>query len=423
MRARWATAGKLLLMLVASAALSSCWSNDWHILFPNGLGNGSNANPPGTVSVSLQRVFASLTFSSPVQMLQAPGDSTRWYVVEAGGVVRSFANSSSASTTTTFLDITARLTSGGELGLLSMAFHPDFPTDPRVFVWYTATVSGQLVSRLSSFQLASDGTTLDATSESVLFTVNQPENNDKGGLVLFGPDGFLYLGLGDGGGTGDMHGTIGNAQNTATLLGKIVRIDVNSSLTPYGIPASNPYAGNALCNVDGAGSAACPEIYALGVRNPWRYSFDAGDGTMWIGDVGQDEWEEVDHLPQPASNFAAFNLGWRCREGAHDYDPDDCGSPTNLIDPVAEYSHSVGQAITGGYVYRGSAIPALVGRYVFADSATHLLWNIAGDTTATLDVTGGNDTGLELVSFGQSVDDELFAVDYSGGGLYQLTAP
>jgi glucose/arabinose dehydrogenase len=414
----------MLLTLALCGLLAGCWQNDLSLLhLGSSSSGGSSADPPGTVSVSLQRVFPSLTFASPVLMLQAPADSTHWYVVQVGGLVKSFVNTSNASSATTFLDITDRVTSGGSLGLLSIAFHPDFPTDPRVFVCYTATVSGQLVTRLSSFTLASNATTLNAASENILFSVNQPQSNNTGTLVLFGPDGFLYLGLGDGGGSGDVHGTIGNAQNPNTLLGKIVRIDVDTNLAPYAIPAGNPYVGDALCNATGTGSAACPEIYALGLRNPWRYSFDAADGSLWIGDVGQDDWEEVDHLAQPGINFAGYNLGWRCREGAHAYDANNCGTATSLIDPVAEYSHSVGQAITGGYVYRGSAIPALAGRYVFADSVAHRLWNIAGTTTATLEVTGGLDTGLQLVSFGQSLSDELFAVDFTGGGLYQLSAP
>jgi glucose/arabinose dehydrogenase len=386
---------------------------------------GSSLDPPGTVALAVTRVYPNLTFTAPVNLVHPPGDATRWFVVEQAGHVREFANNASttAASVTDFADLTDRVTAGGELGLLDIAFPPGFPTDARVFAWYTATVGGQLVSHLSSFRLTTGNATVDRSTETVLITVNQPESNHKGGHLAFGPDGYLYLGLGDGGGSGDMHGTIGNAQNVNTLLGKLIRIDVNSATQPYGIPANNPYVANVYCNANGSGTAPCPEIYALGLRNPWRYSFDSVDGSLWIGDVGQDLWEEVDHVAQPAGAFAAFNFGWRCREGAHDYNTV-CGSPTGLIEPVADYSHSVGTVITGGYVYRGTAIPALVGRYIFADSGSGKLWNIAGNTTATLQVNGGGlATGLALVSFAEGVNKEIYGVDYGSGNLYQITAP
>lgn len=431
MQARLTMDGLRLLILAAAGLLSACGGGDSSLSSSGGTTSSSSSSssggtigePPGTVALAVQRVFPNLSFAAPVMMLQAPGDTTRWFVVEQAGVVREFSNDATAATTTDFADLTDRVTYGGELGLLDLAFHPNFPTDARVFAWYTTTEGGQLVSRLSSFRLTTGNATVDRSTETILFRVNQPESNHNGGHIAFGPDGYLYLGLGDGGGSGDVHGTIGNGQDPNTLLGKFIRIDINSASTPYGIPASNPYVGNALCNGNGTGAAPCPEIYALGVRNPWRYSFDSADGSMWIGDVGQDLWEEVDHLAQPGPGFAGYNLGWRCREGAHDFKPTTCGSATNLIDPVADYDHTVGQVITGGYVYRGSAIPALVGRYVFADSGSGRLWNMSATTTPTLQVTGGLATGLELVSFGEAVNHELFGVDYASGNLYQITAP
>ena len=189
------------------------------------------------------------------------------------------------------------------------------------------------------------------------------------------------------------HGTIGNGQRLSTLLGKMLRIDVNGTTgaTRYAIPAGNPYAGNAVCNNDtGAFTQNCPEIYAYGFRNPWRWSFDTGSGELWVGDVGQNAWEEVDRV------VAGGNYGWRCREGAHAFNGT-CGTnAASAIDPIAEYSHAQGISITGGFVYRGSAIPALVGRYVFGDFGSGRIWHVARDTTPTLQVTTGFDSGLGI---------------------------
>jgi glucose/arabinose dehydrogenase len=287
-----------------------------------------------------------------------------------------------------------------------------------VFLSYTATVGGQLQSRLSAFQTTNAGQTFVPGSETILLTVNQPESNHNGGHVVFGPDGYLYFGLGDGGGSGDMHGSIGNGQESHTLLGKILRIDVNAAATPYGIPAGNPNAGNALCNT-GTGTAACPEIYALGVRNPWRFSFDATTGMLWIADVGQDTWEEVDRI-----SGSGVNLGWRCREGAHAFNASACGAATNLTDPIAEYGHSTGQSITGGFVYRGSVYSGLRGIYIFADFVAGKLFQLpaTASSATTQTITTGATTGLQVASFGESVDHEIYALDYSGGGVYQLQA-
>jgi len=196
-------------------------------------------------ALSVSRVFPNLSFTQPVALLQAPGDSTRWFVVEQGGRVIVFDNDPGASATTVFLDIAARVSAGGETGLLGMAFHPGFPADPRVFVNYTAASAG-LVTRVSEFRLAAGGTSLDASTERVRLVVRQPESNHNGGHIAFGPDGYLYIGLGDGGGANDVHGEIGNGQLMTTLLGKMLRIDVSAG-SPYGIPPDNPFAGNALC--------------------------------------------------------------------------------------------------------------------------------------------------------------------------------
>ncbi len=374
-----------------------------------------NPPPPPTLTLAVSRVFPALSFASPLGMMQAPGDANRWFVIEQTGRIRVFANQAGASAATAFLDISGRVSCCGEMGLLGVAFHPLFPADPRVYVSYTAYEGAQLVSRLAEYRSRDGGATLDPASELVLLHVNQPETNHNGGNILFGPDGYLYLGLGDGGGAGDMHGSIGNGQNLNTLLGKMLRIDVNAGLTPYGIPAGNPYAANPPCGAGGTGSAPCAEIYAWGLRNPWRYSFDR-NGALWIADVGQDSWEEVDRITAPA------NLGWRCREGAHPYNAS-CGPGTALTDPVAEYGHNPDEAITGGYVYRGSRYPTIAGEYVFGDFISGRLFHISGATSAgsTLEVTTGFGTGISPSAFGEDMNGEIYVVDYTGGGLYELT--
>jgi len=348
--------------------------------------------------------------------MQAPGDATRWFVIQQGGQVRVFANNPAVTVSSSFVDISGRITSGGETGLLGMAFHPNFPTDPRVYLSYTAP--GPLRSRISEFTTPDGGMTLDPNSERIVLTVNQPESNHNGGGIVFGPDGFLYFGLGDGGGGNDQHGAIGNGQLLTTLLGKFVRIDISGTTGAalYRIPADNPFAAStSLCGTTGSGPQNCPEIYAVGFRNPWRWSFDRQTDELWVGDVGQNAIEEVDRVVRGG------NYGWRCFEGTRNTGLA-CGSPANPIPPVAEYGRSVGVTVTGGYVYRGQAFPGLVGRYIFADVGSARIFDIPSGTQPTLTVTSGFNSGLSITSFGEANDGELYAVDYGGGGLYQITA-
>lgn len=363
-----------------------------------------------TPTLGVERVFPLLSFTQPVAMLQAPGDSTRWFVVEQGGRVRVFANNPQVAQFATFADISDRVTAGGEMGLLGMAFHPDFPGDPRVFLSYSNETAGSRVNRLSEFRLGAGGN-LDPASERILMSVSQPETNHNGGQIAFGLDGFLYVGRGDGGGGNDQHGAIGNGQLLTTLLGKVLRIDV-SPASGYAIPPDNPFVGNPQCGAGGTGAQNCPEIYAWGFRNPWRWSFDRVTGTMWLGDVGQNAIEEIDRV------ILGGNYGWRCREGTR-VTGLACGSAQNLLPPVAEYGRSEGFSVTGGYVYRGSAIAGLQGRYVFGDFSGRL-WHIAGDTQPTMVMTGGALTGVNIASFGEAHDGELYVVHY-GGQLYRLT--
>jgi uncharacterized repeat protein (TIGR03806 family) len=379
--------------------------------------------PSSTVSVEQQRVFPNLpNFTQPIAMLQAPGNSARWYVVQKTGSVRVFDNNPTVSSTSEFINLASRMPTitgpTDERGLLGMAFHPNYPTDPRVFFFYTGTDTALgAVDRVSQFTLAAGGTTLDPASELELLDVDDPESNHNGGNIAFGPDGFLYIGIGDGGGAGDAHGTIGNGQLLTTLLGKMLRIDVSASnpTTTYTIPPSNPYAANPRCNVSGNGTANCPEIFAYGFRNPWRWSFDRVSGQLWLNDVGQGALEEVDLVT------LGGNYGWRCFEGTNPYS-NTCGpNGASAIPPVAQYGRTLGQSTTGGVVYRGSAIPNLHGRYVFGDFATGNLWSIARDTTPTLNLTAdqARSTGLQIASFGQDTDGEVYIV-HLGGTLHRL---
>jgi glucose/arabinose dehydrogenase len=380
----------------------------------------AGGDPPTQVSLAVERVFGDLPlFTAPVAALQAPGNGSSWYIVEQQGRVLAFDATAGVAATRTVLDLRDRVTAGGERGLLGMAFHPAFPTNPRVYLSYTTTVAGALVSHVSEFLTNDGGATFDAASERVLLRVEQPDTNHNGGHVAFGPeDGLLYVGFGDGGDGGDPWGAIGNGQDLQTLLGKMLRIDVDgtSATAPYRVPPDNPYAGNATC-AEGGGAQPCPEIHAYGFRNPWRWSFDRATGELWVADVGQSAREEVDRV------VAGGNYGWRCFEGTLVYNPV-CGPNAGLsLPPVLEYARDAGQAITGGYVYRGTAIPPLVGRYVFGDFGSGRLWHEPRgvEPTPLVQAADGVNTGLRIVSFAEAIDGELYVLDY-GGALYRIVA-
>lgn len=372
----------------------------------------TSVDPPvtGTLpAITTARVFDQLSFNQPLALLQAPGDSNRWFVVERSGYIRTFANSPSASSATIFLDLSDRVdANANEAGLLGIAFHPNFPVTPEVFVSFTRTGS-PLVSYVSRFFSSDNGQTLDAGVEDIILTVLQSSSNHNGGNLAFGPDGNLYVGFGDGGGAGDVDG---NAQNTSNLLGALVRINIDGDL-PYEIPAGNPFAAGPFCT-QGIGVIACPEIFAWGFRNPWRFSFDFVTEKLWVGDVGQGEWEEVDVVE------ANGNYGWNAREGAHCYEPP-VGCDTTSTDPITEYDHSLGASITGGYVYRGSIISDLIGWYVFADFISGRLFAIPENSIAGVTPVNLGTTGLSIASFGEGADGELYVVHY-GGTIHQITA-
>ena len=366
--------------------------------------------PPASLDTDAQRVFDQISFSSPVALMQAPGDNARWFAVEQAGTVRVFDNDQNVmpGDVDMFVDISGRVTSGGERGLLGMAFHPDFAANGYVFLSYTG--GGTLTSIISRFSVDPATGNLDANSEAIVLTVPQEASNHNGGNIAFGPTppGYLYIGFGDGGGAGDPNE---RAQDTTYILGSMVRLDIDSA-SPYAIPGDNPFSQFTNC-VDGMGTMSCPEIYAWGLRNPWRFSFDSQTGELWVADVGQGQWEEVDRVE------LGMNYGWDEREGAHCYEPA-AGCSLNNVDPITEYDHSVGQSITGGFVYRGTANPNLQGYYVFGDYVSGRIWAVDATSPQGTPPTEIDATTLNISSFGEGVDGELYAVDHAGGGIYQI---
>jgi len=366
--------------------------------------------PTSTPSILEAQVFPLLTFPSLVSLQQAPGDATRWFAVEQGGVIRAFVNDQSAATSAVFLDISPRVTSGGERGLLGMAFHPNYPATPYVYVSYTGQLSG-LTSFVSRFSSIDGGQSLDPNSEQVVISIGQENTNHNGGHVKFGPDGHLYLGLGDGGGGGDPNE---RAQDNRRLLGTMIRLDIDGG-SPYAIPAGNPFETNPVCPLGISANQDCPEIFAWGLRNPWRFSFDSQTGVLWAGDVGQGSWEEIDIIT------VGGDYGWDDREGAHCFEPA-TGCIMDSIDPITEYGRSLGASVTGGFVYRGSAIPDLVGWYVYADFVSGRIFAIPADSqtgTATIELL---DTALSISTFAQDENGELYVIDYGGAStIHRIT--
>ena len=339
------------------------------------------------------------SLTRPTYLTHAGDD--RLFVVEQPGRIRLIQDGQMLDRP--FLDITAKVsTNGNERGLLSVAFHPDYKANGQFFVNYTRQPDGATV--IERYTVSGDDLDrADDQSGQVILTIAQPEANHNGGQLQFGPDGYLYIGMGDGGGAGDQHGAIGNAQDPKALLGKMLRIDVTNQDT-YALPASNP-SGN--------------EIWASGVRNPWRFSFDRSTGDLYLADVGQNTYEEVDF--QPAASQGGENYGWRVMEASHCFDPREGCDQSGLVLPVAEYSHAVGGcSITGGYVYRGSQYPVLQGAYFFGDYCSGIIWSLQRDGDQW-QMTQRLESGLRISSFGEDVNGELYVVDH-GGAVYQLIA-
>lgn len=347
-------------------------------------------------SVRLVPALPHIQFERPL-CLAAPDDGTgRLFVVEQGGRIHVVPNDTAAVRSQVFLDLSAKVrTRHNEEGLLAMALHPQFARHGQFFVYYSASDPRRTV--LSRFTVsAADSNRADPRSEVVILEVEQPYGNHNGGMILFGPDGYLYLSYGDGGSAGDPHG---NSQNLGTLLGKIIRIDVDGrdSGLAYSIPADNPFVGR---------PGARSEIWAYGLRNVWRMSFDRANGMLWAGDVGQNKWEEIDIIERGG------NYGWNLREGFHPYGRSQFTEL--MIDPVHEYGREDGASVTGGYVYRGHRFPELAGIYIFADYVTGTIWGLR------FDEEGVSEHGIllkqpnNISSFGETAEGELLITCFDG---------
>lgn len=370
------------------------------VLLGFGCNDGSQAGQgKGTTPlVGLTVAFPNLTFELPLDLQMPPDGSNRFFVVEQPGRIRVFPNSAATSSAELFADLTDRVDKGGwEEGLLGLAFDPHFSQNGFFYVNYTATNSERtVVSRFSVDQ--ANRNRADVSSELVILSFNQPYANHNGGCLRFGADGMLYIGTGDGGAAGDPHG---NGQNLTTLLGKMLRIDVNGATQqqPYRIPPDNPYVGNL--------NGWRQEIWAFGLRNPWRYSFDE-QGRLWAGDVGQGKFEEIDLITKGS------NYGWKIMEGAHCFDPPSGCDTTGLTMPVIEYPQPIGASVTGGEVYRGSAVPELAGTYIYADFMTGMLWSAEIDALPSVTVTTLIDSDLQIASFGSDEAGELYLCAFDG---------
>ena len=411
-------------MTTKSMILTGAWPRlGWRLLLLLPLlgqverAGGESPFPP----VELKLAYPELVLHRPLWISEAPDESKRLFVVEQPGRILILPQDRAGRETVTFLDISDRKPYGGnEEGLLGLAFHPQFKDNGKFYVYYTQHEPRRSV--LSEFQVSrQDSNTADPASERILLQILQPYENHNGGAALFGPDGYLYLSLGDGGSANDPHY---NGQNLNTLLGKIIRINVNARTVdlPYGIPADNPFVGK--------GAEARPEIWAYGLRNAWRMSFDRETGELWAGDVGQNKWEEVDVITRGG------NYGWNYREGFHAF----TNSPpadVRLIEPIIEYphqpalstNHTPGLSITGGYVYRGQKIPGLRGVYLYADWMMGTVWGLRRQEGKLTErgVVFMQPKGLlplrNAASFAEDGRGELYLLVYEGtvnGRIYEL---
>ena len=336
---------------------------------------------------------------APTDIQNAADGSGRLFFVEQRGVIRVFHNNTLAAEP--FLDIHEKTVGEGESGLLGLAFPPAFAAKQRFYVNYT-DLNGNTV--IAQYRVSENRDVSDPASELVLLRIVQPYSNHNGGQLRFGPDGYLYIGMGDGGSGGDPEN---RAQNLAELLGKMLRVDVESEPGRVLIPPDNPFV-----KLPGAR----PEIWALGLRNPWRFTFDRETGDLWIADVGQDTYEEVDF--QPASSRGGENYGWNKMEGAHCFDGE-C-STGGLVLPVAEYTHERdGCSVTGGFVYRGSLFPVLRGTYLYADFCSGRMWGIRRAETGWINLFL-LDSGFNITTFGEDESGEIYVADQNRGAVHRI---
>ncbi|MBU1822022.1 MAG: PQQ-dependent sugar dehydrogenase [Bacteroidetes bacterium] len=370
----------------------------------DGSGNPVTPNPSDTESYRFVEAFSGLEFNNPVELVNAGDGSNRLFVVERRGTIKFFNATQSSPSPTDFLNISSKVRSGGEMGLLGLAFHPNFESNGFFFVNYTKDNPHETVIARYKVNTPASGVA-DPGSETILFTFAQPYSNHNGGSIHFGPDGYLYIATGDGGSGGDPQN---NAQNKGSLLGKILRVDVNATdKGNYGIPADNPFVSE---------SGARPEIYAYGLRNPWRISFDPETKQLWTGDVGQNAWEEIDIITKGG------NYGWRLKEGDHCYNPSSNCEQTGLIDPVWEYSHSNGdRSVTGGYVYRGKKLPGLVGKYIYGDYVSGRVWALEAGNNTTPKNSRLAGTVSSLSTLGVDEQNELYFCSLGNGKIFTLS--
>jgi len=420
-------AGRLIFALLSLAMVAACSPSATPSTSPArcvvptpaaGVPSGRSASTPGasadsTASGSFDPSAATVNvavaisgFDRPLDVTNAGDGSGRLFVVEQAGRIRLVKGG--ALVDRPFLDITGRIASGGERGLLGLAFHPDYPTDPRFFVDYTDRDGNTVVSQFTV--CTSDPDLGDPDSEIVLMHIAQPFANHNGGAVLFGPDGMLYIATGDGGSGGDPQG---NGQRLDTYLGKILRIDVDvapGSSTAYQVPADNPFTTTA---------GAKPEIWFYGLRNPWRIRFDRETGDLWIGDVGQNAWEEIDVA---RAGQKGLDFGWNIMEATHCFDPRSGCDPTGLTLPVAEYDHSLGCAVIGGVVVRDPSQGSLNGGYLFGDACSDNLWLIdpVGDQLRQAVLVAR--MGRTLSSIGEAEDGSVYATSLGKGELLRISA-
>ena len=341
-------------------------------------------------------------FGQPLFLTHAGDGSGRQFVVEKGGTIRIVKGDQVLSTP--FLDISSKIrASGSEQGLLGLAFHPRYAENGRFFVGYTDNAGGR--NTVERYQVSADPDRADPSTGVILLAIDDPAQNHNGGMVAFGPDGYLWVGTGDGGASGDRYQ---NGQNRQALLGKMLRLDVDGG-EPYGIPADNPYVGDA---------AYLPEIWAMGMRNPWRYSFDRANGDLWIADVGQNAYEEVNRVP--GGSAGALNFGWPIMEGTHCFPAGARCDPGPYVQPVAEYGRDGGCSVTGGYVYRGAAHPSLQGLYFFGDFCTGRIWSLDQQESGVWRMTDQLRDAIQISSFGEDEAGEVYVTTFSGGDGHRI---
>lgn len=373
---------------------------------PSDLAVGVVLGGPTTANIALDPKVSGL--SSPVFITDAGDGTDRFFIVEQSGRIKIWIPGTGVLGTP-FLNIAGEVSFGGERGLLGLAFHPNYETNRKLYVYFTRS-GGDIVVREYRTMVSNPNRVNRDSKRLILRIEHSAQTNHNGGMLLFGPDGYLYLGTGDGGGQDDPHN---RGQRTDTLLGKMLRIDVDGRTggKGYGIPSSNPYVGEPGKN----------EIWQRGLRNPWRFSFDNANGNLWIGDVGQDSWEEIDRAIDNASGPGrGINWGWDVLEGTHCHSPSSGCNTTGKTMPVTEYANAGSRcAVTGGYVYRGTDISALVGGYVFADYCTGEIFVISAGASDGVNPTLLENTPYLISSFGERPNGELFVVGL-GGTIYQI---